>query len=197
MGLSHVFSMHRIYLDTWLKKMAYWRTKANELAIYAFSDMLNIHSFIVTKHCPWTTVERVQGRVLEILHLCPVKLVFLGDNRYGKLWRKIVPTQVVSTHQTGLLPVFPDIQLIEQESTAPSITELETTETLLTMQDAQPSAKKTLELQEPTVSMVNQTSKLILESPPITTNNQDQLNLYDAMDKVANHEDVSFTDPKN
>ena len=196
---SHVFfSMHGIYLDTWLKKMEYCGTKADELAICTLSDMLNVHSFVVTKNHPWTTIDSsVQGTALEILHLCPVKLVFLGDNRYGRLWCKIVPTQVVSTHQTGLLPVFPDIQPIEQEPTAPSITELETAETLLTMWDAQPSAKKLLELQEPTVSMVNQTSELILESPLITTNNQDQLNLYDAMDKVANHEDVSFTEPKN
>ena len=42
----HVFfTMHIIYLDTWLKKMAYWGTKADELAIYALSDMLNVHSF--------------------------------------------------------------------------------------------------------------------------------------------------------
>ena len=42
----HVFfTMHIIYLDMWLKKMAYWGTKADELAIYALSDMLNVHSF--------------------------------------------------------------------------------------------------------------------------------------------------------
>ena len=45
--------------------------------------------------------------------------------------------------------------------------------------------------------MVNQTSELILESPPITTDNQDQVELHDAMDKVTNHEDVSFTEPNN
>ena len=46
----HVFfSMHEIYLYTWLKKMAYWGTKADELAIYALSDMLQVHSFVVTK----------------------------------------------------------------------------------------------------------------------------------------------------
>ena len=192
------FSMHRIYLDTWLKKMGYWGTKADELAIYTLSDMLNVHSFVVTKHRPWTTIDSsVQGTALEILHLCPVKLVFLGDNRYGRLWCKIVPTQLVSTHQTGLLPVFPDAQPIIQELAPASLTELETAETLLTMQDAEPSVNTPLELQEPTVAMVNQTSELILESPPVTTNNQDQVNLYDDMDKVTNHEDVSFTEPNN
>ena len=51
------FSMHAIYLDTWLKKMSYWGTKADQLAVYALSDMLSIHSFAVTKHRPWTTVD--------------------------------------------------------------------------------------------------------------------------------------------
>ena len=118
--------------------------------------MLNVHSFIVTKHCPWTTIDSsIRGTALEILHLCPVKLVFLGDNRYGRLWLKIVPTQPVSTHQTGLLPVFPDAQLILQEHAPPSLTELETAEMLLTMQDSQPSVNTFLELQEQTVSMMN------------------------------------------
>ena len=108
-----------------------------------------------------------------------------------------MPTQPVSTHQTRLLPVFPDAQPIIQEPAPPTLTDLETAETLLTMQDAQPSVNTLLELQEPTVSTVNQTSELILESPPITTDIQDQVNLYDAMDKVTNHEDVSFTEPNN
>ena len=127
--------------------MSYWGTKADELAIYALSNMLNVHSFIVTKHRPWTMVDSsVQDTTLEILHLCPVKLVFLGDNRYGRLWCKIMPTQLVSTNQTGLLPIFPDTQPLIQETAVPTTTELETAETLLTMQDAQPSIKNPLEL---------------------------------------------------
>ena len=56
----HVFfMMHNVYLDTWLKKMAYWGTKADELSIYALSDMLKVHTFIVTKHRPWTSIDPV------------------------------------------------------------------------------------------------------------------------------------------
>ena len=69
-----------------------------------------------------------------------------------------MPTQPVSTHQTRLLPVFPDAQPILQEPAPPSVTELETAEMLLTMQDSQKSVNILLELQELTVSMVNQTS---------------------------------------
>ena len=106
--------MHEIYLDTWLKKMSYWGAKADKLAVYALSDMLSIHSFVVTKHRPWTTVDAsVKGTSLEILHLCPIKLVFLGDNRYGRLWHNLQPAQCVSTYQTNLLPVFPDTLPLE------------------------------------------------------------------------------------
>ena len=117
---------------------------------------------MVTKHRPWTTVDAsVKGTSLEILHLCPVKLVFLGDNQYGRLWHKLQPAQRVSTYQTDLLPVFPDVQLSETDSAPPTLTELETAETLLTMHVAQATevdqsdhttSSAVLELQEPIVT---------------------------------------------
>ena len=78
----------------------------------------------------------------------------------------------------------------------PSLAELEMAETLLTMQDAPKTdshqadlpVNTPLELQEPTVMTVNQTTELILEN---------KVNLSDAMDKVVNHEDVSFNEPIN
>ena len=187
--------------------MSYWGTKADELAVYALSDMLSIHSFIVTKHRPWTTMDAsVQGTSLEILHLCPIKLVFLGDNRYGRLWRKLQPTQRVSTYQTTLLPVFPDTQLMETDTAPPTQTELETAKTLLTMQSAQPTevdqsdhttSKAALEPQEPTVTTVSQMVELIIDIPNVPIENQYSVNLFDAMDKVVNHKDVSFAEPPN
>ena len=78
--------MHGVHIDTWLKQMSYWGTRADELAIYALSDMLNVHIFVVTKNRPWTMVDAsVNGTVMEILRLCPVKFVYLGDNNFGRL----------------------------------------------------------------------------------------------------------------
>ena len=198
----HVFfSMHAIYLDTWLKKMSCWGTKADELAVYALSDMLSIHSFVVTKHCPWTPVDAsVKGTSLEILHLCPVKLVFLGDNRYGRLWHNLQTAQHVSTYQTDLLPVFPDTQPLETDSAPPTLTELETAETLLTMHAAQAievdqsdhmTSNAVLELQEPIMTTGSQASDFVIDRSNVPIENQD------AMDKVVNHEDVSFTEPSS
>ena len=169
--------------------------------------MLSIHSFVVTKHRPWTTVDAsVKGTSLEILHLCPVKLVFLGDNRYGRLWRKLQPAQRVSTYQTDLLPVFPNTQPLETDSAPPTLTELETAETLLTMHAAQDievdqrdhtTSKAVLELQEPIVTMGSYATDLIMDSSNVLTESQYSANLLDAMDKVVNHEDISFAEPSS
>ena len=200
----HVFcSMHEIYLDTQLKKMAYWGTKVDELAIYVLSDMLNVHSFIVTKHQPWTTIDAsVKGTVLEVLKLCLVKLLFLGDNRFGRLWQKLQPTRNVSTPQTGLPPVFPDAQPLVTIPALHTLVKLETAETLLTMQENQGNLLEQkevsisfgmLDLQEPSVIISEQVTELGLENPPVTTNDQCDLELTDAMNKIVNHVDVSFT----
>ena len=185
--------------------MSYWGTKADELAVYALSDMLNIHSFVVTKHRPWTMVDAsVKGTSHEMLHLCPVKLVFLGDDRYGRLWRKIQPAQHVSTYQTDLLPVFPDAQPLEIDFVPQTLTELETAETLLTMHTAQASEVDqsdqttsivALELQEPVVTPEGQITDFVIDMSKVSTEPQHSVNLLDAMDKVVNHEDVSFAEP--
>ena len=204
----HVFfSMHAIYLDTWFKKMSYWGTKADELAVYALSDMLSIHSFVVTKHHPWTTVDAsMKGTSLGILHLFPVKLVFLGDNQYGRLWRKLQPAQRVSTYQTNLLPVFPDAQPLETDSAPPTLTELETAETLLTMHASQATevdqsdhttSSAVLELQEPIVKTGSHATEFVIDISNVPIENHHNVNLLDAMDKVVNHEDVSFAEPSN
>ena len=159
---------------------------------------------MVTKHCPWTTVDAsVKGTSLEILHLCPVKLVFLGDDRYGRLWRKLQPAQHVSTHQTDLLPVFPDTQPLETDSAPPTLMELETVETLLTMHTAQASevdqsdhttSNAVLELQEPIITTESQITDFVIDMSNVPTELQNSANLLDAMDKVVNHEDVSFAE---
>ena len=200
---GHVFfAMHEIYLDTWHQKMSYWGTKADKLAIYALSDMLQIHSFIVTKNRPWTTVDAsVRGTDMEILHLCPVKLVYLGENRFGRLWRKLRHDPPVSTNQTNQ-PAFPDLMPppIISIPVPPTIEELETAETLLTMQSIQPETHDVqMELQEPTVSDIHSvqysTTDVLIEN---LFNMQDSADCHsDAMDKIVEHEDISFSELKN
>ena len=200
---GHIFfAMHEIYLDTWHQKMSYWGTKADELAIYALCDMLQIHSFIVTKNRPWTTVDAsIHGTDMEILHLCPVKLVYLGENRFGRLWRKLWWDPPVSKNQTNQ-PAFPDMipPPIISIPAPPTREELETAETLLTMQSVQPETQDVLmELQELTVTDIHtvqhSANDVMIDN---LFNLQDTAAcLGDAMDKIVEHEDVSFSELKN
>ena len=79
----------------------------------------------------------MQGTTTDILQLCPVKLIYLGENRFGRLWRKITPTPPVSTYQTegcSTFPVFPEAEPVIQLPAPPTLAELETAETLIKMQ---------------------------------------------------------------
>ena len=198
---GHIFfAMHEIYLDTWHQKMSYWGTKADELAVYALSDMLQIHSFIVTKNRPWTTVDAsVCGTDMEILHLCPVKLLYLGENRFGRLWRKLRRDPLVSTNQTTQ-PAFPDVMPLPVISipAPPTIEELETAETLLTMQTVQPETQD-VQMQEPTVGDIHtvqySANDVMIEN--LFNLQNPTVCLGDAMGKIVEHEDVSFSEPKN
>ena len=51
------FKMHGVLLDKWVNKMTYWGSRADELSLYALSDMLNMHTFVVTGSKPWTTIH--------------------------------------------------------------------------------------------------------------------------------------------
>ena len=179
-------------------------TKADVLSIYALSDMLKKHSYIVTKHRPWTTVDpSVQGTTMDILQLCPVKLVYLGENRFGRLWRKITPAPLVSTYQTegcSTFPVFPEAEPVLQLPSTSTLAELETAETLVKMQSTSTDdcdVNAEIQLQEPTIANVVQACELNLEYLPVESAVDINACYYDAMDKIVNHEDISFNDPEN
>ena len=202
-----LLTMHGMHIDTWLKQMSYWGTRADELAIYALSDMLNMHSFIVTKNLPWTTVDAsVSGTVMEIIGLCPVKLVYLGDNNFGRLWPKVISTKEVSTNQTNTAPVFLDPQPLVTVPAPPILAELETAQALVTLQepvsddtvtmsalDMKPG-KDDLLLQEPNVLSVPENIDFPIEGPPWVSA-EPLTSLTDAMDKIVKHADISHPEP--
>ena len=127
--------------------------------------------------------------------------VILGENRFGRLWRKLRCDPPVSTNQTNQ-PAFPDLMPppIVSIPVPPTIEELETAEALLTMQSIQPETHDVqMELQELTVSDVHavrySANDVLIEN---LFNMQDSTNCHsDAMDKIVEHEDVSFSEPKN
>ena len=117
---------------------------------------------------------------------------------------KIEPSSDVSTLQTSSLPVFPDSQPLVTLPAPPTLAELETAQALVKLHDNQwdslqqasttPSVS-TLELQEPSVSTIDRPIELVIENPPVTTEEQLDNVLADAMDKIVEHTDVSYTEP--
>ena len=85
--------MHGLNLESWIQKMMFWENCADALAIYSLSDMLGIHTTVLTKSKPWTTISGdYQGDVYDLLRISKVTLVYLGQDRYARLWKKSVPS---------------------------------------------------------------------------------------------------------
>ena len=87
---AHLYlTMHGLNLESWVQKMMFWENGADALAIYSLSDMLGIHTTVLTKSKPWTTVSsNYQGDMYDLLCISEVILVYLGQDRYARLWKK-------------------------------------------------------------------------------------------------------------
>ena len=78
--------LNNLSLETWINKMSYWANSADALSLYALSDMCGIHTCVITKTKPWTTVDsNCEGTVNDVLDICQVKLAYLGDWKTGRL----------------------------------------------------------------------------------------------------------------
>ena len=154
-----VLKMHETNLNAWACKMTYWENGADELALYALSDLMKQHTVVITNTKPWSTVHPDVD--LKDIHgpldVCGVKLLYLGNNKFGRLRRR---PQNYDTPVMVNLPVFPG-------SETPCVREMETACSLLLMNaqetDMQEAGDETLELQEP---IVTYNAPPIVESVP-------------------------------
>ena len=115
--------------------MSYWGNCGDALAIYTMSDMYGVHTCVVTKSKPWTTVANTfQGTDIDVLKLCQVKLVYLGNHKY----RKLIPKDFIA-QSSYITPSFNVASMIQPLPPPPLPTptvpmlvrELETANTLL------------------------------------------------------------------
>ena len=174
---AHLYlSMNRMTLGLWLERMSFFDVGADALAIYALSDMLGLHTTILTMSKPWTTVDGGYGGTVEdILDVSSVNLVYLGQHKYAWLWKKAVPDG-----RSYIGPNFnypPMLELPEDMAIPLSTEEINTAQALLDLGESEdlPSA-----------------SSRNIEMP-----SSDPVALYDAMDKITNSIDTStFRAPK-
>ena len=121
--------MNNITLDTWVKCLIHWNNSAETLTIYALSDMFGVHTTILTKTKPWTTVHpSFEGDVYGLLKFSRVNLVYLGNHHFTQLWTKAIPDT-----PSHIAPDFNYAPIISLPPT-PSHEEIETAHTLLQLQ---------------------------------------------------------------
>ena len=210
------FKMHGILLDKWVNKMTYWGSRADELSLYALSDMLNCHTFVITGSKPWTTIHpSVIGTELELLDYCPVKLLHLGQYTFGKLvqkqkqllpdsdplsWMQAEPsaceTQKDPTHSMTLSADHASVNQASSdvvERASQPILQLPTPydelETAHTLADMTSQTYTAMELQHANPKPTPALSSLLINPP----SDLEPGILTDAMEKITNHQDVSFS----
>ena len=155
--------------------MAFWGNPADTLVVYALSENFGLHTNVVTRLKLWTTVHvDYQGTASVVLELSSTKLMYMGANRFGCLWKKAVP------NQPNYYGANFKYQPMLSGSSVPSTDNVEMACTLVQIgNDVTPYMKETTLQPVPT-----------FEGPPVTDSD-------DAMDKVVGKLDACMWSPLN
>ena len=161
--------MNNLTLNDWVEKMTYWGNCGDALTAYALCDMIGVHCCILTRTKPWTTVSNsFRGSEMDVLKLCQIRLVYLGNDKFGRLFPK------EGTHQSSYVaPNFNDPAMMQHQM---RLQEIETAETLLKLQVPPNTSTRTK-----IAVMATATQQ---QEIPITA---------DAMDKIVGNYDIAHT----
>ena len=86
--------MNELTLDQWVRKLTHFDNGGDALSLYAMSDMFGVHTTVLTKGRAWTTVHgNYPGTLDDVLQLSDVKLVYLGQDCFATLWKKVSPNE--------------------------------------------------------------------------------------------------------
>ena len=86
--------MRNISFKRWLNRVADDRMYCDKLGILSLSHMYRHHTLVVTVNKMWSTIEHSSPlNLLELLNECSVKLIYLGQLRFGELKPKSKPPQ--------------------------------------------------------------------------------------------------------
>ena len=167
--------MSGLSLSDWRAKMAFWANSADTMAIYALSDQYGLHTSVITKSKLWTTITAdFQGTEWDVLEISTIKLLYMGANRFGRIWRKAVPDQPSFYGQNF------NCQPMLLVNSVPSNTDVETACTLVQIGDTVPPYRHETPVSE----------------TPLFVGPGVQLH-DDAMDKIVNRLDVCLWHPLN
>ena len=176
--------MSGLSLGDWRAKMAFWANPADTMALYALSDQYGLYTSVITKSKLWTTVTAdYQGTEWDVLDISTIKLLYMGSNRFGRIWKKAVADQPSFYGQNfNYQPMIP-------LSSVPSSIDVETACTLIQIGDSVPQAQdeSVTEFQTftgPDVEMHDDAMDKIVNRLDVCQ--WHPLKVTDAMDKVIN-----------
>ena len=160
--------MSRLSLSDWRAKMTFWANPVDTMAIYTLSDQFKLHTSVITKSKLWTTVTPdFQGNEWDVLETSSINLLYMGANRFGRIWKKAVPDQPSFYGPNfNYQPMLPD-------NSVPSTNDVETACTLVQIGDS--VAPYMLDTDVPDTPM--------FEGPEVSISD-------DAMDKIVGRLDV-------
>ena len=186
---AHLYlKMHGLNLDSWIQKMMFWTNDADGLAIYALSDMLGIHTTVLTKNEPWTTISwDYQGDMNDLLHISAVSLVYLGKDRFASLWKKTSPSG-----NSFVGPNFNYAPMVNPP-VAPSADNLTTAQALLELHGDEPESEDPNQGQKPTIftELLDDAMDKVVEH--LDTCPTGQLTVIDAMDSILASTESNIT----
>ena len=162
--------MNELTLDQWVKKMTHFDNGGDALSLYAMSDMFGVHTTVLTKGRAWTTVHgNYPGTLEDVLQLSDVKLVYLAQDRFATLWKKLSPEEPSLRERSfNYAPMLPLAH-------PPTHVEMETAETLINMQQSMPPADTSANMPHPPE----------FDSPNVSPT-------ADAMDKITDRYDFNL-----
>ena len=167
--------MSGLSLSDWRAKMAFWANPADTLAIYALSDQFGLHTSDIANSKLWTTVTpEFQGTEWDVLDISSIKLLYMGVNRFGRIWKKAVPDQ-----PSFYSPNF-NYQLMLPLTSVPSKDDVETACTLVQIGENVSQYLHDVETTPPPM----------FEGPTVTLGD-------DAMDKIVGKYDVCMWKPSS
>ena len=82
----------------WVKQLADERVFCDELALMGLCNLYRRHCVVLTQNKLWSTIQAdAPMNLLDLLNECSIRLIYLGNQRFGVLtWRPRLPKKVAS-----------------------------------------------------------------------------------------------------
>ena len=90
--------MRSMNLETWVETIANESVYCDELGLMGLCYMYHWHCVVLTQNKLWSTVQADKPlNLLDLLNICSVRLIYLGNLCFGVLtWRPCLPKKVAT-----------------------------------------------------------------------------------------------------